>query len=251
MKLPDLLPRVITGVVLIALVFGAVFFLPPFYFALLSGVVFLGAAAEWAKLSGFFNKHIYLLLVLFTMIVCNVAPLMLVFFVGTTLWIAAFLNFFRYSPLFVQWAGIVMLAIAWKAINVLCFMSPHPYALLTLFLVVWLSDIAAYFVGSIFGKHKLAPSISPGKSVEGAIGAFLCVGIAAIFIFHSLAMVILCLVGVGVSIIGDLFESLMKRKQNVKDSGKLLPGHGGILDRLDSLIAVAPLFAWGLMFIHL
>lgn len=252
-KLPDLLPRAITGIVLILLVFAGVFFLNPFYFALASGVVFLGAAAEWAKLSGFHHQGLYVLLVGVMMIICDfrwaIGTEMM--FVATLLWVIAPFNFFRYSPLFAQYAGIIMLASAWKAINILFSMSPHPFPLLLLFMVVWLSDIVAYFVGSYFGKHKLAPSISPGKSVEGAVGAFVGVGIVAALIFHSVAPVILCLVGVGVSIIGDLFESLMKRKQNLKDSGKLLPGHGGILDRLDSLIAVAPLFAWGLMFIHL
>jgi phosphatidate cytidylyltransferase len=149
---------------------------------------------------------------------------------------------------FVQLAGFIMLPACWKALNYLCFLHPHPYKLLSLFLIVWLADIGAYFVGSRFGKHKLAPSISPGKSIEGAIGGLVIVGIVVGLIFHSIPMIFLALLTVIISIIGDLFESFMKRRQGVKDSGKILPGHGGILDRIDSLISAAPLFALGLMY---
>jgi phosphatidate cytidylyltransferase len=118
--------------------------------------------------------------------------------------------------------------------------------LLTAAIPIWCGDTAAIFVGKAFGKHKLAPSISPNKTWEGAIGNLLaCVGAAlalgAIFHYPILLMVLL---GLNCGILGqagDLFESWLKRKADVKDSGNILPGHGGLLDRLDSLMATAPL----------
>jgi phosphatidate cytidylyltransferase len=124
-------------------------------------------------------------------------------------------------------------------------------ALLAIFAVVWMADIAAYFSGKAFGKHKLAPSISPGKTREGAIGA--CVGVVVYGViirqvfgldFMSWAVWIVALVGVTViSIAGDLYESLLKRKAGIKDSSNILPGHGGVLDRIDSLTSTLPVVA--------
>ncbi len=124
-------------------------------------------------------------------------------------------------------------------------------ALLGIFAVVWMADIAAYFSGKAFGKHKLAPSISPGKTREGAIGA--CVGVVVYGViirqifgldFMSWAVWIVALVGVTViSIAGDLYESLLKRKAGIKDSSNILPGHGGVLDRIDSLTSTLPVVA--------
>ena len=124
-------------------------------------------------------------------------------------------------------------------------------ALLGILAVVWMADIAAYFSGKAFGKHKLAPSISPGKTREGAIGA--CVGVVIygtvvrlVFGLDTMpwAMWIAALVGVtAISIIGDLYESLLKRKAGIKDSSNILPGHGGVLDRIDSLTSTLPVVA--------
>jgi phosphatidate cytidylyltransferase len=124
-------------------------------------------------------------------------------------------------------------------------------ALLGIFAVVWMADIAAYFSGKAFGKHKLAPSISPGKTREGAIGA--CVGVVVYGViirqifgldFMSWAVWIVALVGVTViSIAGDLYESLLKRRAGIKDSSNILPGHGGVLDRIDSLTSTLPVVA--------
>jgi phosphatidate cytidylyltransferase len=131
--------------------------------------------------------------------------------------------------------------------------------------VVWVADIGAYFSGKAFGRHKLAPSISPGKSWEGAIGGWLLVLIVA-FATASLAagsapsladtfpavlmqrwgwpgLVVVMTLLVAASVVGDLFESMLKRRAQYKDSGNLLPGHGGVLDRIDALIPVLPLAA--------
>ena len=124
-------------------------------------------------------------------------------------------------------------------------------ALLGIFAVVWMADIAAYFSGKAFGKHKLAPSISPGKTREGAIGAGVGVfiyGVVVRLVFGldlmPWALWIVALIGVtAISIIGDLYESLLKRKAGIKDSSNVLPGHGGVLDRIDSLTSTLPVVA--------
>ncbi len=117
-------------------------------------------------------------------------------------------------------------------------------------LLVWAADVGAYIAGKAFGKHKLAPSISPGKTWEGAIGAWLAITLyaALLMVFAADSINLDSLPGVMVlfwalfclSVLGDLFESALKRQAGIKDSGSLLPGHGGILDRIDSLTAVLP-----------
>jgi phosphatidate cytidylyltransferase len=131
--------------------------------------------------------------------------------------------------------------------------------LLTLFALVWAADIAAYFVGRALGRRKLAPQVSPGKSWEGFGGGMagaLLVGIAAgAWLQPSpgpwLLWLPLCVFVAAVSVVGDLTESLLKRLVGVKDSGTLLPGHGGVLDRIDSLLAAAPMMALGLSLLKL
>ncbi len=126
--------------------------------------------------------------------------------------------------------------------------------LLYVFFLIFAADTGAYFAGRRFGKRKLAPLVSPGKSIEGAIGGLLLCAVwactAGVYIFKPgdklLAFVLVSMVVAAVSILGDLTESLFKRAAGVKDSGKLLPGHGGILDRVDSLLAAAPMMALGL-----
>jgi phosphatidate cytidylyltransferase len=126
---------------------------------------------------------------------------------------------------------------------------------LLLLLIVWSADTGAYFAGRTFGKRKLAPLISPGKTIAGLVGgliaapliAFLAIRLMPIAGFEPGVLIPLVLVTVLVSVGGDLLISLHKRISGCKDSGKLLPGHGGILDRVDSLLAAAPFFALGLL----
>ena len=121
-------------------------------------------------------------------------------------------------------------------------------------MVVWVADSSAYFAGRVFGRVKLAPHISPGKTVEGLLGALLGVAVYAAIAhqfapFTQLPLAAWCGLAVLVtlfSVIGDLHESLLKREAGVKDSGTLLPGHGGVFDRVDSLLAAAPIMAFGL-----
>ncbi|MDO4698617.1 MAG: phosphatidate cytidylyltransferase [Pasteurellaceae bacterium] len=135
------------------------------------------------------------------------------------------------------------------------------YLLLYVFLLVWAADTGAYFVGRALGKHKLAPKVSPGKSWEGAIGGVMTSAIIATLFLNvtpenvfgrelaTLPFIVLSTVTVAISIIGDLTESMFKRQAGIKDSSNLIPGHGGILDRIDSLTAAVPVFAIGFFFL--
>ena len=135
-----------------------------------------------------------------------------------------------------------------------------PELLLFLFVLVWVADSAAYFAGKKFGQNKLAEQLSPGKTREGVYGALVgtfMLSLVGIWIWRadlqfSLAIyfVILCVLSAIISVVGDLFESLLKRNAGKKDSGKLIPGHGGVLDRIDSLLAAAPGFMLGLYWLN-
>jgi phosphatidate cytidylyltransferase len=151
--------------------------------------------------------------------------------------------------------AVVLVLAAWFAL--MRFLSQGVLMLLSVLSIVWIADTAAYFVGRAFGRRKLAPHISPGKTWAGVVGAILAVLIVAFIIWQfipaariysndlfatigpAFALLLLALL-VASSIVGDLFESLLKRQAGVKDSGQLLPGHGGVLDRLDAMVPVLP-----------
>lgn len=141
--------------------------------------------------------------------------------------------------------GLVLMIPAWSALVSLKPVPPEPWLLLAVMAVPWIADIGAYFSGRQFGKRKLAPSISPGKTWEGVAGAAVCILIYALIlnqvggIFTLLSIPVLLLL-LALSVTGDLFESLMKRQAGIKDSSALLPGHGGVLDRIDSQLSVLP-----------
>ena len=129
-----------------------------------------------------------------------------------------------------------------------------------LFLLVWGADSGAYFVGRKFGKKKLAPTVSPNKSVEGLYGGIATTVIIMMIVQYSylnltavqlILFLVLSIITVFASVLGDLFESMIKRRAGIKDSGRVLPGHGGVLDRIDSLLAAAPIFAAGMYILKL
>jgi phosphatidate cytidylyltransferase len=129
-----------------------------------------------------------------------------------------------------------------------------PWLVVALMMLIWIADSLAFFSGRRWGRRKLAPALSPGKTYAGVYGALLgaavwgavLAGLLALPLDRALLLVILCAMVAAVSVVGDLFESLMKRRRGLKDAGRLLPGHGGVLDRIDSMTAAAPLFALGL-----
>ena len=180
---------------------------------------------------------------------------------GVALWllISIALVFYRHSGHWPLLARVLVLAISldllWICAHALVYLHVAHGGELLLFMLtlVWVADIGAYFSGRKFGRHKLAPRISPGKTIEGVVGG-LCANLLwmlAVYQYSDgwgLSLPQFIAIGVLtslVSVVGDLFESVLKREAGVKDSGKLLPGHGGVLDRIDSLIAASPLFVSG------
>jgi phosphatidate cytidylyltransferase len=146
-------------------------------------------------------------------------------------------------------AGLLVLVPAWLALSRLHALGPE--LLLFLILLVVAADVGAYFAGRSFGRNKLAPRVSPGKTWEGVLGGFVAAAVMAAvgvwwFKVDAPRFAALCIIVVVASIIGDLTESLFKRHAGLKDSGTLLPGHGGLLDRVDSITAAAPVFLVGL-----
>ncbi|MDP3294537.1 MAG: phosphatidate cytidylyltransferase [Nevskia sp.] len=262
--------RVITALILVPLILGPIIFFPTYWLYLFLSAVGLLAAWEWTALMGLIqpaSRAAYLLLV--------ALALALAWFMGTItlgVWVAMFgaiwwgnalsmiagypVNFRLKPPGTAMMAiyGLLMIVPAVFGLAMLHSGGNGVLRMFFLFGLVWMADIGAYFAGRKFGKRKLAPEVSPGKTLEGAIGGFigalLVVGTAPwVFGFGRFdwwKLLLLCVAVIGVSIIGDLTESLFKRHRGVKDSGTILPGHGGILDRVDSLLAAAPVLALGL-----
>lgn len=262
--------RIVTAIVLLGVFLSALFLLPTRQFAIpVAGVVGLGAF-EWASLAkasrvgryGFSAVCVALFAAVvwgFQMIDPSRPEVAAIHAVSALFWLLLVPVFLARgihlgSPLAAFLIGVVVVVPA--GLSVVSLHSIGPHVLLIVLALVWIADIAAYFTGRAFGKHKLAPRISPGKTWEGAAGALVATMIyamiCAMFLPQFRAIVkgglwVLCLVIAAllcaVSIIGDLFESLVKRHANVKDSGTLLPGHGGVLDRIDSITSTVPMAA--------
>ena len=267
--------RVVTAAVLVVAVLCALFLLPPFAWGLVVLGVVTAGAHEWGRLIGFTGGRLLLfvgatllggggLLIAATPAAGSGWPHAIVNVacgLATLFWIgmgtpSVLLNWQPSSALARAVIGVIVLLGAFVAVVEL--QARSPWLVLAAMAIVWIADTAAYFAGRRFGRHKLAPQISPGKSWEGAWG-----GMAAVVIY-ALLLVPLALRGgwqgavdasavavwiafvvvvAALSIIGDLHESLLKRRAGVKDSGTLLPGHGGVLDRTDALLAAMPAVA--------
>ncbi|HED17162.1 MAG TPA: phosphatidate cytidylyltransferase [Gammaproteobacteria bacterium] len=270
--------RVLTAVVLITLLVLAVLKLNTLWFAGLLGLFVLLAAWEWAVLSGwttFFGKLFYSLLVLASLFLLYrwqaIEGLSLAILASGVMWWGLALIWLKMSKpdagmsrnarFYKALAGLFVLIPAWYALVMLHEQTAHqgPMWVLYVFVLVWLADIGAYFSGKRFGRTKLAPALSPGKTWEGVLGGLLVVGLyaAVVAYFYELALqaagmlVLLSLLVSLLSVAGDLFESLFKRQARVKDSGNLFPGHGGVMDRIDSLTAAAPFYVSGLLWLGL
>lgn len=263
--------RVITAVCLILGLLALLFNLTPLAFSLVVAPIVLLAGWEWANLMGLQGKRhkfAYLgLLALglavagFTLNLFGTLDMSLgqnLCLAASVLWAVIFLWVQGYPSSAILWSprpilgllGLVLLSITWVAI-VLIIHQPHgAWLLLFAFAVVALADIGGYVAGNLFGKHKLASLVSPGKTWEGFAGGILlqCILIASMTSFMpekiTTGMLLALVIPVSLySVLGDLFESMVKRHGGVKDSGNILPGHGGVLDRIDGLIAALPLFA--------
>jgi len=266
--------RILTALVLIPVTIAALFLLPPRAWGALTLMVVIIASNEWAMLSGY-RKQSGLLLVAGTLLIgaCLLFTPWPGFDAGggwpETLVVsicgAATLFWVVIAPawLYFGWrieSKIVLTLVGWLALTatwvaVVQLQARSPALLLALMAIVWIADSAAYFAGRRFGKRKLAPSISPGKTWEGVYGGLIAVAIYALALLPFangagysapilaptvIAWAALVLGLAGLSVVGDLFESQLKRHRGVKDSGKLLPGHGGVLDRIDALMAALP-----------
>ena len=251
-----LIGRLLLGVVL--------FWLPPVGVELVIGAIVIAGAWEW---SAFLPQPgrpvriayvvlIALLLISFTSVLAPFSQELLLISIGW--WLLALLWTFAYPtpiPGPVRWlAGALVLVPMFVAL--LQLYSISQWLLLFALLIVWVADTGAYFAGRFLGRVKLAPSISPGKTWEGVIGGMVAVALLAMARASATdgdwAILVPFCLGVGVvSIVGDLTVSMFKRTTGVKDSGTLFPGHGGVLDRVDSIAAAAPLFAIGTSWVGL
>jgi phosphatidate cytidylyltransferase len=266
--------RILTALVLIPGTIAALFFLPPPEWAAITLAIVALASSEWAVLAGY-HKPSGLLFVAGTVLIgaCMLLarwsgfdadggwpePLVVSICGAATLFWVVIAPAWLYFGWRVE-SKIVLTLVGWLAliatwVAVVQLQARSPALLLALMAIVWVADSAAYFAGRRFGKRKLAPAISPGKTWEGVYGALIAVAVyalallpfaegagysAAIVPASVIAWVALALALVGLSIVGDLFESQLKRNRGVKDSGRLLPGHGGVLDRIDALLAALP-----------
>jgi phosphatidate cytidylyltransferase len=257
--------RIITAIILIPIFLFLLFTLTPPWFLFLMSLVTVGAAWEWTnlmQLQTLVARLIYVFLMVFMLMGAIFVPVPLMLMVAVIGWVIAIPFIFLYPRLNYCWnkgviirglLGFFVLIPCWAALNFIRNQRDGIWALLFLFVLIWSADSAAYFVGRKWGRIKLAPAVSPGKTWEGFAGAIV---FSAILVLAVLWMtqapqstwvpgVVLSLITVMFSVLGDLFESMLKREASLKDSGKLLPGHGGLLDRIDSLTAAAPLFALG------
>lgn len=258
--------RVITALILAPLVLLAIFAVPHAITAAVLAVLVLLGAWEWSAFPGFKRiptRALYVLLfaaLLGTLwrIGEDAAQLEAILLAAVVWWAVALgwvaLRPERVNAAVTAVAGLLVLIPAWLALVRLH--AQGPQVLTFLLLLVVAADVGAYFAGRSFGRHKLAPRVSPGKTWEGVAGGLLGATAMAIagglwFSLPLLPFTLLCMFVVLASVLGDLTESMFKRQAGVKDSGNLLPGHGGILDRVDSLTAAAPFFLLGLQHLEL
>lgn len=268
--------RIVTALILAAALIAAVIYLPLLYIAALFGCVVLLAAWEWSRLASLTTvptRICFVMLILVGLVflfrICgfhqvpDLERIQSIFGVACVWWAIALLWLMGYPHSAQLWGthfmrilmGCLVLLPAWLGMVYLLSRDGGAYLVLAVVIIVAAADIGAYFVGIQWGRRKLAPEASPGKSWEGFFGglATSVLGVLIMWFFAGMGHVslMICVV-VGAltslsSVIGDLTVSMVKRRANVKDSGSILPGHGGILDRIDGLTPAVPVFSLGLM----
>jgi len=258
--------RIMTAIIALAILAVVLFVVPPVVARVVIAGVIIAGAWEWGgflfadRRAGrlFYILFIAVLMTLVWFNLTDAAWLANLFKLALAWWLLALvwmLFFPTPIPKALVWiCGGLVLVPAWAALDHLYMQSPA--LLVFALLIVWFADIGAYFVGKGFGRVKLAPAISPGKTWEGVLGGLAAVTVlagvgSAVFETDVSVLVPFCLAVTMLSIVGDLTVSMFKRTAGVKDSGSLFPGHGGVLDRIDSVSAGAPLFALALTWMGL
>lgn len=266
--------RVITAVTAVLILLAALFFFPNWGWGIFTMLIVLAACWEWSRLCAFSPRANVVFLALSALLSAIVLFLYLktsdplwmqrtaqaLFIAAGAFWLVAVPLWLKMAwrprlPPIAGVAGWLVVFPAWAALLLLH--DASPLLLFSLMAIVWIADIGAYFAGKRFGKTKLAPAVSPGKTWEGVVGGLIGVmgyfflWFAAVYYFGASwtrallqfgeLMPLIFLVLGAVSVIGDLFESWMKRGAGMKDSSNLLPGHGGILDRVDALTSALPI----------
>lgn len=269
--------RIITGLILAPIAIGGIFFLPPLEFSLFIGFIIAVGGWEWANLSGFskpiervgFAGVISLLLYLSTFLDST-------YILGASAlgWIASFYLITQYPNKKGLWEcryrrlliGVFVLVPAWtglvaiREVDTLVYgmqIVDTRYLILYIMFIVWGADVGAYFSGKAWGNKKLAPNVSPGKSWAGVYGGLATTALFAIIasymlemtLIDTLLLLLITLITGVFSVVGDLLESMLKRHRGIKDSSQLLPGHGGVLDRVDSLTAAVPVLTFLLILV--
>jgi len=267
--------RILTALVLIPAVVASILLLPNTVLsAILGGVVLIGAF-EWARMSGMestWQRIVYViitaaLMVLIELLRSQQQLVDILLLIGAFWWLAALIGLFTVKPkdplssgqlsMLQAFVGFIVLIPSWLALIEIHARDAGPGLLLFLMILIWVADTGAYFSGRRWGRVKLAPNISPGKTREGVFGALIGAVLCAIALHYwgvlneagLVSIMLLCVVTSIFSVVGDLFESLFKRRRGMKDSGSILPGHGGVLDRIDSLTAAGPVFIVGLQMV--
>lgn len=261
--------RVFTALLLLALLLLALFALPDTLWAALIGVMLMQGASEWSRLSQLTGSDarnyliitLALVLGLLTLFLLapadiRIVPELLLYGMAALLWVVIVPAWMisGWKPASPWLMGVIGWALLLPTgLAMLELRAYSPWLLLGIMALVWTADSSAYFAGRAFGKHKLAPAISPGKTWEGVAGALAGVTLYVLAVAWYTGLYQQYLIfpsgilaawwWVGLSVIGDLFESMIKRQAGVKDSGNLLPGHGGLLDRIDALTSTLPLAA--------
>jgi phosphatidate cytidylyltransferase len=260
--------RIITALILAPLAVWGVFGLSTRAFAVFIGVVVVLAGWEWANLSGWSSQAArwsYAVAVAGLLALSYGLSPLFILIPALVWWLLAFFLIIRYPDSSRWWGGIwpraliglMILVPAWKGLIILHgsvlavgTALAGAWIILYVFCTVWAADVGAYFAGRAWGKAKLAPNVSPGKSWAGVYGGLVCVTVLALLTglylqlsYSQLALlIVVTLITAAVSVVGDLSESMLKRFRGIKDSSQLLPGHGGILDRVDSITAAVPVF---------
>lgn len=267
--------RIFTALILIPLFVTLVLSLSPKHFSVLTGCIVFWCGFEWSGLMGMksFPKNIvypFIIIVLLEVVLYllsnHVLSVPQVLYAAFAWWLVAGVLVVLYPRISDVWGkglvirglmGLMVLIPCWVALNFIRIFPHGAYIVLLLFVLIWGADSGAYFAGKLWGKNKLMPLVSPGKTWQGLGGALITsvfIVMIAVVLFKIpntlwFSLLLLSLITVLFSVLGDLFESMLKRKAGIKDSGALLPGHGGILDRIDSLTAAAPIFALGAMWV--